>query len=76
MPMYTRGFVSYGTVIATLIATLGDAAFVLIGAALTDLFRGSRSCGTCHLLRDRSYMGLPNRWNEYHSTEPFGRIVT
>ena len=36
MPMYTRGFVSYGTVIATLIATLGDAAFVLIGAALTD----------------------------------------
>ena len=36
MPMYTRGYVSYGTVIATLIATLGDAAFVLIGAALTD----------------------------------------
>ena len=36
MPMYARGFVSYGTVIATLIATLGDAAFVLIGAALTD----------------------------------------
>ncbi len=36
MPMYTRGFVSYGTVIATLIATLGDAAFVLIGAAITD----------------------------------------
>jgi len=36
MPMYTRGYVTYGTVIATLIATLGDAAFVLIGAALTD----------------------------------------
>ncbi|MBJ07849.1 MAG: hypothetical protein CMB60_02215 [Euryarchaeota archaeon] len=36
MPMYTRGFVTYGTVVATLIATLGDAAFVLIGAALTD----------------------------------------
>jgi hypothetical protein len=32
MPMYTRGYVTYGTVIATLIATLGDAAFVLIGA--------------------------------------------
>ncbi len=36
MPMYARGYVTYGTVIATLIATLGDAAFVLIGAALTD----------------------------------------
>ena len=36
MPMYTRGLVTYGTVIATLIATLGDAAFVLIGAAITD----------------------------------------
>ena len=36
MPMYTRGYVTYGTVIATLIATLGDAAFVLIGAAVTD----------------------------------------
>ncbi len=36
MPMYARGYVTYGTVIATLIATIGDAAFVLIGAALTD----------------------------------------
>ena len=36
MPMYARGYVTYGTVIATLIATLGDAAFVLIGAAVTD----------------------------------------
>ena len=36
MPMYTRGYVTYGTVIATLIATLGDAAFVLIGAAIRD----------------------------------------
>jgi hypothetical protein len=36
MPMYARGYVTYGTVIATLIATLGDAAFVLIGAAITD----------------------------------------
>ncbi len=36
MPMYARGYVTYGTVVATLIATLGDAAFVLIGAALTD----------------------------------------
>ena len=36
MPMFARGYVTYGTVIATLIATLGDAAFVLIGAAITD----------------------------------------
>ena len=36
MPMYARRYVTYGTVIATLIATLGDAAFVLIGAAVTD----------------------------------------
>ncbi|MBJ29366.1 MAG: hypothetical protein CMB61_04835 [Euryarchaeota archaeon] len=36
MPMYARGYITYGTVIATLIATLGDAAFVLIGAAVTD----------------------------------------
>lgn len=37
MPMYTRGYVTYGTVIATLIATLGDAAFVLIGAVFQDI---------------------------------------
>ena len=37
MPMYTRGYVTYGTVIATLIATLGDAAFVLIGAVFQDV---------------------------------------
>ena len=36
MPMYARGYVTYGTVIATLIATLGDAAFVLIGAVCQD----------------------------------------
>ena len=36
MPMYARGYVTYGTVLATLIATLGDSAFVLIGAAITD----------------------------------------
>ena len=36
MPMYARGYVSYGTVLATLIATLGDSAFVLIGAAVGD----------------------------------------
>ena len=36
MPMYARGYVTYGTVIATLISTLGDAAFVLIGAAVTE----------------------------------------
>jgi hypothetical protein len=34
--MYARGYVSYGTVLATLIATLGDSAFVLIGAAVGD----------------------------------------
>lgn len=37
MPMYTKGYVTYGTVIATLIATLGDAAFVLIGAVFQDI---------------------------------------
>ncbi len=37
MPMYARGYVTYGTVIATLIATLGDAAFVLIGAVFQDI---------------------------------------
>ena len=36
MPMYARGYVSYGTVLAPLIATLGDSAFILIGAAITD----------------------------------------
>ena len=36
MPMYARGYVTYGTVIATLVATLGDAAFVLIGAVFQD----------------------------------------
>ena len=36
MPMYSRGYVTYGTVVATLIATLGDSAFVLIGAAVID----------------------------------------
>ena len=36
MPMYARGYVTYGTVVATLIATLGDSAFVLIGVAVTD----------------------------------------
>ena len=36
MPMYARGYVTYGTVLATSIATLGDSAFVLIGAAIND----------------------------------------
>ena len=36
MPMFARGYVTYGTVVATLIATLGDSAFVLIGAAIAD----------------------------------------
>jgi len=33
MPLYIRGAVSFGTVIATLIATAGDSAFVLIAAS-------------------------------------------
>lgn len=37
MPMYIRGTVSFGTVVATLIATMGDAAFVMI-AAMPDKF--------------------------------------
>ena len=36
MPMYSRGIVTYGTVVATLIATLGDSAFILIGAVALD----------------------------------------
>ena len=34
--MYARGYVTYGSVIASLVATLGDAAFVLIGAVFQD----------------------------------------
>lgn len=30
MPLFPRGFVSFGTVVATLIATMGDSAFVLM----------------------------------------------
>lgn len=37
MPMYIKGTVSFGTVVATLIATMGDAAFVII-AALPEKF--------------------------------------
>jgi hypothetical protein len=36
MPMYSRGYVTYGTVVATLVATLGDSAFILIGKAISD----------------------------------------
>ena len=36
MPMFAKGYVTYGTVLATLIATLGDSAFVLFGAAIQD----------------------------------------
>ena len=36
MPLYARGYVTYGTVISTLIATLGDSAFVLIGGAIAN----------------------------------------
>ena len=36
MPMYARGYVTYGTVLSTLIATLGDSAFVLLGATIQD----------------------------------------
>ncbi len=34
MPLYLKGTVSFGTIIATLIATMGDAAFVLIKNAV------------------------------------------
>jgi hypothetical protein len=33
MPLYLRGSVSFGTVVATLVATMGDSSFVLIAAA-------------------------------------------
>lgn len=36
MPMIARGYVTYGAVIVRLIATLGNAAFVLIGAVIID----------------------------------------
>ncbi len=36
MPLYLKGTVSYGTVIATLIATMGDSAFVLISTNPLD----------------------------------------
>jgi hypothetical protein len=36
MPLYLKGTVSYGTVIATLIATMGDSAFVLISTRPLD----------------------------------------
>ena len=45
MPMYARGYVTYGTVVATLIATLGDSAFVLIGAAVTDSSSSASAAG-------------------------------
>jgi hypothetical protein len=35
MPLYLRGTVSFGTVVATLVATMGDASFVVIAAAPT-----------------------------------------
>lgn len=33
MPLYTGGTVSFGTVVATLVATMGDSSFVLLAAA-------------------------------------------
>ncbi|ELZ26334.1 hypothetical protein C474_21606, partial [Halogeometricum pallidum JCM 14848] len=33
MPLYVRGSVSFGTVVATLVATAGDSAFVIIALA-------------------------------------------
>jgi hypothetical protein len=33
MPLYLRGTVSFGTVVATLVATMGDSSFVLLAAA-------------------------------------------
>ena len=33
MPLYIRGTISFGTIVATLAATAGDSAFVIIGLA-------------------------------------------
>lgn len=38
MPLFIKGNISFGTVIATLIATMGDSAFVLMTASLKDYF--------------------------------------
>ena len=36
MPLYLKGTVTYGTVIATLVATMGDASFVIISTRPLD----------------------------------------
>ena len=41
MPLFVKGHISFGTVIATLIATMGDSAFVLISHSLLDFFKVS-----------------------------------
>ena len=58
MPMYTRGYVTYGTVIATLIATLGDAAFVLIGGIPKSKISHSGLNRPRDLIRRRSCVGI------------------
>ena len=71
MPMYARGYVTYGTVIATLIATLGDAAFVLIGVAITDSSFIVPVIAV-HLISliVGDFHGATSRCYENHSTQP------
>jgi hypothetical protein len=44
MPLYVKGTVSFGTVIATLIATAGDAAFIIITRAPMDFILITAIC--------------------------------
>lgn len=53
MPLYTRGAVSFGTVVAALVATMGDSSFVLLAAEPATaaalhgvLFVVGAACGT------------------------------
>lgn len=69
MPLYTRGTVSFGTMVATLVATLGDSAFVLLAAAPRTavlvhglaLFAGVATGSTVDALGIRPERPLPER---------------
>ena len=58
MPMYTRGYVTYGTVIATLIATLGDDVCSDRGCLPGCFIPCTCNCSTSDILHCRSNMGL------------------